>query len=500
MRLLLSVFLSVFLFSLPVFGQTEKPQTIIVPTGSLGEISETRIKILEKTFESKLGEYFEIVPKQLFEEAQDKAFEELDYEECTEDQCIMMIQEMLQVENAFQLILIHEDGDTQLSVTWTDLDQKRVKEEYCEDCKTKELRKTIAGLVDKLVGVKEEVLVKEEPPKEVEPVVVETSKVVSKEVQEPVVQKIEGDKKNEMFVTVGDSGTILTSSNGTSWTKRISGTSNNLYGITYGNGLFVSVGYKGSIFTSTDVTSWTKRISGTSNNLYGISYGNGLFVTVGKEGTILTSSNGTSWTQRISGTSNTLYGVTYGNGLFVTVGNYGTIFTSSDGISWTQRTSPTGSSFGSKHHLIMVNYVNRIFVTVGWYGTILTSSNGTSWTKRRTPRESLNFHGVTYGNGLFVTVGESGILTSPNGVSWSKQSSSGQINGVTYGNGLFMKVGVSGTILTSSDGTSWTKRITGTSNTLSGIISSHTETPSKILHLLLCDFIPLTSSSSSPPS
>ena len=102
MRFLLSVFLTVFLLSLSVFGQTEKPQTIIVPTGSLGNISEVRKKILEKTLESALDDHFAIVPKDLFEEAQEKAFEELDYEECTEEQCIMMIKEMLQVENSFQ--------------------------------------------------------------------------------------------------------------------------------------------------------------------------------------------------------------------------------------------------------------------------------------------------------------------------------------------------------------------------------------------------------------
>jgi len=152
--------------------EEEKPQTIIVPTGSLGDISETRIKILEKTLESKLDDFFAIVPKELFEKAQEKAFEELDYEECTEEQCIMMIQELLQVENAFQLVLISEEGNTQISLTWSDLDQRRVEEIYCEGCKTKELRESIEELVEKLVGVKE--VVKEEPPKKVEPVVVET--------------------------------------------------------------------------------------------------------------------------------------------------------------------------------------------------------------------------------------------------------------------------------------------------------------------------------------
>ena len=107
--------------------------------------------MLEKTLESKLDDYFAIVPKELFEDAQEQAFEELDYDECTEDQCIRMIQELLQVENAFKMDLMYEEGDTQISITWNDQDQKRVEEDYCEGCKTKELRLMIGGLVEKLV-------------------------------------------------------------------------------------------------------------------------------------------------------------------------------------------------------------------------------------------------------------------------------------------------------------------------------------------------------------
>ena len=61
MRLLLSVFLTFFFFSHPIFSQSEKPQTIIVPSGSLGNISEVRKKILEKTLESALDDHFDIV-------------------------------------------------------------------------------------------------------------------------------------------------------------------------------------------------------------------------------------------------------------------------------------------------------------------------------------------------------------------------------------------------------------------------------------------------------
>ena len=108
--------------------------------------------ILEKALESKLDDYFSIVTKEIFEEAKDQAFEELEFDECTEDQCVIKIQELLQVENAFKMELISEDGDTQISITWNDQNQKRVEENYCEDCKTKELRKMIEGLVEKLVG------------------------------------------------------------------------------------------------------------------------------------------------------------------------------------------------------------------------------------------------------------------------------------------------------------------------------------------------------------
>ena len=72
------IILSFLLLSSPVIGQSGKPQTIIIPTGSLGEISEIRKKMLEKTLESKLDDYFAIVPKELFEEAQEQAFQEMD--------------------------------------------------------------------------------------------------------------------------------------------------------------------------------------------------------------------------------------------------------------------------------------------------------------------------------------------------------------------------------------------------------------------------------------
>jgi photosystem II stability/assembly factor-like uncharacterized protein len=60
-----------------------------------------------------------------------------------------------------------------------------------------------------------------------------------------------------------------------------------------------------------------------------------------------------------------------------------------------------------------VTYGNGLFVAVGDRGAILTSTDGVNWTRLTSPtRYSLS--SVTCGNGLFVAVGEDGIiLTSP---------------------------------------------------------------------------------------
>ena len=131
------------------------PESIVIPVSSLGEVSEVRKQILQNTLEDELKSHFLIISQEKYEKVQEMVFEELDYEECTEDQCIMMIQEMLQVENVFHLQVLGEGKDTQLSLSWRTLDEKRKEEEFCEDCGTGELRKMIDGLVEKLVGMKE---------------------------------------------------------------------------------------------------------------------------------------------------------------------------------------------------------------------------------------------------------------------------------------------------------------------------------------------------------
>jgi hypothetical protein len=72
----------------------------------------------------------------------------------------------------------------------------------------------------------------------------------------------------------------------------------------------------------------------------------------------------------------------------------------------------------------------------------MTSPDGVTWTARTAP--DAEWFSVTYGDGLFVAVGDGTkpVMTSPDGVTWTAQTAPDtDWYSVTYGNGLFVAVG-----------------------------------------------------------
>ena len=148
----LLILLSILLLSSPLFGQSERPETIIILVSGIGDVSNTRKLILENTLTDELKKHFRIVPQEKYEQVLEQVFQELEYEECSEDTCIMRVQEMLQVENVFHLQVIGEGDDTQLSLGWRTFDEKRKETDVCLGCGTFQLNDKVRGLVKKLVG------------------------------------------------------------------------------------------------------------------------------------------------------------------------------------------------------------------------------------------------------------------------------------------------------------------------------------------------------------
>ncbi|MEP7155475.1 MAG: hypothetical protein ABI905_06860 [Betaproteobacteria bacterium] len=145
------------------------------------------------------------------------------------------------------------------------------------------------------------------------------------------------------YVAVGEGGTVLNSTDGSTWTAVTSGTTSNLRGVTFGaintttgtgstavtttTNIFVAVGDAGTVITSNDGITWTVRTPISAARMNAVSFG-GQFVAIGNGGVIYTSADGTAWTARSSGTTNDLFGIARTSTGYIAVGANGTNLTS----------------------------------------------------------------------------------------------------------------------------------------------------------------------------
>jgi uncharacterized delta-60 repeat protein len=200
---------------------------------------------------------------------------------------------------------------------------------------------------------------------------------------------------------------------------------------------------------------WAVEASGTSQDLWGVCYGEQTLVAVGTGGTILTSNNGISWNQQPSGTTNWLLAVAYGQGEFVAVGDVGTILYSSYGNTWNQVTVGGARLNG-------VAYGREIWLAVGEGGAVARSSDGVHWTAGNAGVSGW-LRGVVYryDQSQFIVTGEGGtLLSTPDGITFTPivSGTAADIECIATGGVPLQDVaaGANGTIIDSQDGLKWT--------------------------------------------
>jgi hypothetical protein len=274
-----------------------------------------------------------------------------------------------------------------------------------------------------------------------------------------------------VFVTVGDSGTIMTSPDGLAWTVRFSGTFSDLAAVSVGTGqLLVAVGQSGTVMTSPDIANWTARSSGTSSNLFAVANDAvGLFGAVGQGGVFVAAKDGLQWAPRGIAGSNDLTGLVFASGNFLAVGNAGSI---QSGIVWLPRNSPTTAGL----NLSGIAYGRGKFVATGIQphpggsNVIVSTDNGVDWTTERLGPEG-QLTGITYGDtaGFVAVSGSGALLNSSSGPIWTSKvlNSNISFSGVTYGNGIYLAIGTlfpsnpqiggpQGATFVSTNGIDWT--------------------------------------------
>ncbi|MEQ8239303.1 MAG: YDG domain-containing protein, partial [Cyclobacteriaceae bacterium] len=344
---------------------------------------------------------------------------------------------------------------------------------------------------------------------------------------------------NGLFVAVATTGTgnrVMTSPDGIEWTSRTSAVDNLWVSVTYGDGLFVAVARDGTgnrVMTSPDGIAWTSRTSVADNKWRSVTYANGSFVAVANTGTgnrvmtsgtfvppfslssnapaanatdiatdtnieltfasdvdaaTVTSSNivirgqqsgaiAGAWS--VSGavaTFNPTTDFVAGEVLHVEIGNQ---VRSSNGENVQEKAfsftvAPADNATLGQHwaavsaaeanQWLSVTYGNGKFVAVAQSGTnrVMYSEDGITWTGA-SATEANAWFSVTYGNGKFVAVSQTGtnrVMYSEDGITWTAASAA-EANiwtSVTYGNGKFVGVTYSGTnrVMYSEDGVTWT--------------------------------------------
>ena len=144
--------LIIFLLSLTFISgfleAQEKKTAALAPLASMGDLDEIQKRVIFNTLQESLSKYYILSSQKMYERAEEEAFQQMDASECTEDQCIAIIQELLQVEYFFMFEILQSGDFQQLKITRVDLDGNRdVRTTTCENCKISQTNSKVDQLV-----------------------------------------------------------------------------------------------------------------------------------------------------------------------------------------------------------------------------------------------------------------------------------------------------------------------------------------------------------------
>ena len=283
---------------------------------------------------------------------------------------------------------------------------------------------------------------------------------------------------DELYVAVGDGGTLLTSPDGATWTRRTVGTDLTLHDVTFGGDHYVAVGQAGKILESTNGVDWRVASSPSSRDLYAVVYHFDHFVAVGGDYSVgaetLESIDGITWTRPEGVAPLHLLTDLASDGIsLVAIGNYQSdrqtfgAFTWVEGSGWQQNVDGGFANFGFN----AVAAGAPAFAMIG-LGSAVTSVDGVNWTFapifQSTAMRDLKFAGTGW-----IAVGDAGqVLLSPDAVQWTPYASgvTVDLDGITTDGSLHVAVGGGGTILASGDGVTWIAQASGAAENLHAVM------------------------------
>lgn len=285
-----------------------------------------------------------------------------------------------------------------------------------------------------------------------------------------------------MDIAVGNSGAIVSSSDGIHWNAVHTGyeaLADNFVSVIWTGTEFIAIGQQGSILASKDGMHWSAIYPQlgipmvSQGGFTSIAYGNGIAVATSFSSKPAVSDNGSSWAVAFAGSltnSNEYAYVGWNDGIFFADQDspYAGISSSTDGINW----NPV-SNYPSKSACQITSNGTELLVMDNT-GNIYSTTNGATWTnlgQAPTPFQISNCN--TLAPPVFEWTGKDYALmigslyySSSDGASWMPHTTPQNItlNSIIWDGNKYIAVGSTGFIAYSPDGNTWTQTNTGITN------------------------------------
>jgi hypothetical protein len=224
--------------------------------------------------------------------------------------------------------------------------------------------------------------------------------------------------------------------------------------------IFITVGERGTILYSTDGKTLFHPESGTDKNIYGITSKNKFIIAGADSGIILTSKNGKSWDHLWTKAKGNILSLSSNNTFFIGVTDAGEIIKSNDGIHWNiQDYNKEYAGYNPYSKFAKVLAVEKSIIIIGTHEdgspSILTSSLGNVWTERLTnfyKDQNIIGHltntpnGITYNPGqdeFILACDEGALFTLPACTKCNKyiKISENDFNALIYNDSYLLVVG-----------------------------------------------------------
>jgi len=140
-----------FIFSSSTLCAQIQPTAMLLPIYFVDLDKKSLQGSLNNFVKTELSNYYDLKSEKEIEQARDAAVDQISSENCTEEACVKVMGELLDVEYTFSLEIIDTGEGWDLSVVRQDMDGVTSRRnELCNDCSLSKARKSLAGILTAL--------------------------------------------------------------------------------------------------------------------------------------------------------------------------------------------------------------------------------------------------------------------------------------------------------------------------------------------------------------